>query len=189
VTVCTHARIVMEKGAVRVAVVVVDSCMMPRDLLDKAKDLAAGRTGIPLERMLISATHTHSAPPAMGCLGTDVDTAYAAILPARIVEAIEGAARRVVPARAGWTTTDDFEHTHTRRWILRPDRMKTDPFGGRTVRANMHPGYENPDAIAPSGPVNPAIWMRSLQSADGKPLALLLNYSMPNLTFAVRALC
>lgn len=170
--------IVMEQGAVRIAIVVADSCMMPRNLLDHAKDIAAARTGIPVERMLISATHTHSAPAAMGCLGSDADEKYASSLAERLAAAIEGAAQRVVPARAGWTVIDDFEHTHTRRWILRPDRMKTDPFGARTVRANMHPGYENPDAIAPSGPVDPAISMLSLQSVDGKPLALLANYSM-----------
>jgi hypothetical protein len=170
--------IVMESGATRIVLVVADSCMMPRDLLDRAKEIAAMRTGIPIHRMLISATHTHSAPAAMGCLGSDADSKYAATLPMRIAEAIDGAARRTVPARAGWTTIDDFEHTHNRRWILRPDRMKTDPFGGLTVRANMHPGYENPDAIAPSGPVDPSIAMLSLRSTEGKPIALLANYSM-----------
>ena len=56
--------------------------------------------------------------------------------------------------------------------------MRTDPFGAVTVRANMHPGYQNPDAIAPSGPVDPGISLLSIQTADGKPLALLANYSM-----------
>jgi hypothetical protein len=152
--------------------------MMPRDLLDRAKEIAARRTRISAEHMLISATHTHSAPAAMGCLGTDADKDYADLLPVRIAEAIEQAARRVVPARAGWTAVDDFEHTHCRRWILRPDKIKTDPFGASTVRANMHPGYQNPDAIAPSGPVDPAISLLSLLSNDGKPIALLANYSM-----------
>lgn len=174
-----HARaIVLEKGKLRLAIVVVDSCMMPRDLLDRAKDVAARRTGIPVDRMLISATHTHSAPAAMGCLGSDADSEYVRGLPDLISNAIEGAAGRLAPARAGWTTVDDFEHTHCRRWILRSDRMKADPFGAVTVRANMHPGYQNPEAIAPSGPVDPAISLLSLQTSDGRPLALLANYSM-----------
>ena len=116
--------IVMQKGSIRVAIVVVDTCMMPRDLLDRAKEIAAGRTGIPVHRMLISATHTHSAPAVMGCLGSDADSQYSRTLPDEIANAIEGAAVRLAPARAGWTTVDDFEHTHCRRWILRPDRMK-----------------------------------------------------------------
>ncbi|SRR5581483_2611371 len=173
-----HARcLVMDDGAVRVAVAVVDSCMMSRELLDAAKEMAHVRTGIAVERMLISATHTHSAPAAMGCLGTDADPDYVRFLPGRIAEGIEKAAARLEPARAGWAVIDDFDHTHCRRWIFRPDKMRQDPFGAITVRANMHPGYQNPDAIAPSGPVDAAISLLSIQSADGKPLAVLANYS------------
>lgn len=174
-----HARcLVLERGDVRVAIVVVDSCMMPRDLIDDAKRLASEQTGIPADRMLVSATHTHSAPAAMGALGCRADPAYVAFLPGKIVEAIVQAAKATEPARVGWAAVDDHRHTHTRRWIRRPDRIGTDPFGEKTVRANMHPGYQNPDAIAPSGPVDPALTLLSVQSADGRPLALLANYSM-----------
>jgi hypothetical protein len=170
--------LVMDDGRTRVAVVVVDSCMMPRDLLDRAKEMARARTGIPTDRMLISATHTHSAPAAMACLGTDADPEYVKFLPGRIAEGIEKAAENLTQARAGWAVVDDFEHTYCRRWILRPDKMRADPFGAVTIRANMHPGYQNPDAIAPSGPVDPSISLLSIQTQDGKPLALLANYSM-----------
>src|SRR5438128_889766 len=54
-----HARcLVLDDGDTRLAIVVVDSCMMPRELLDRAKGLAREKTGIPTDRMLISATHT-----------------------------------------------------------------------------------------------------------------------------------
>jgi len=177
-----HARlnakaVVLEDGSTRLAIVVVDSCMMPRELIDRAKEAARGKTGIPVDRMLISATHTHSAPAAMGCLGSDAQADYAGFLIQRIVEAIERAAARLTPAQAGWAVVDDFEDTHCRRWILRPDKTKTDPFGNVTVRANMHPGYQNPDAIAPSGPVDPGLSVLSIQTRDGKPLAVVANYS------------
>jgi hypothetical protein len=128
--------------------------------------------------MLISATHTHSAPPLMGALGTDADPEYTRFVEPRLVEAIAGAVSRLAPARVGWTVVQDPDHTHCRRWILRPDRMGKDPFGGLTVRANMHPGYRNPDFVGPAGPVDPALSVVAFQSADGRPLALLANYSM-----------
>src|ERR1041385_866923 len=57
-----HARcLVLDDGTNRIALAVVDTCMLPRDLIDRAKKLARGQTGIPADRMLISATHTHSA--------------------------------------------------------------------------------------------------------------------------------
>src|SRR5215208_5550152 len=65
--------IVLDDGTTRIALVVADSCMFPRDLLDEAKKIAAKSTGIPTDRMMISATHTHSAPSSMGCLGSDPD--------------------------------------------------------------------------------------------------------------------
>ena len=76
-----HARaIVLEDGKEKIAIVVVDSCMLPRELLDDAKDRASKLTGIRTDRMLISATHTHSAPSSMGCLGSDADANYVKIL-------------------------------------------------------------------------------------------------------------
>jgi len=173
-----HARcLVLDDGATRVAVVIADSLMLPRALLDAAKQAAHKATGIPTGRMLIAATHTHSAPAAMGALGTDVDVEYARHLPARLAEAIETAARNLAPARVGWAVARDPEHTHCRRWILRPDRIGRDPFGGRTVRAMMHPGHQSPNHVGPAGPVDDAVTVLALQSPDGRPIALLANYS------------
>ena len=42
----------------------------------------------------------------------------------------------------------------------------------------MHPGYLNPDVIAPSGPVDPGLTVLSVQTLEGKPIAALANYSM-----------
>ena len=92
--------------------------------------------------------------------------------------AIERAAANLAPARVGWAAVDDDEHTFCRRWIRRPDKMIDDPFGDRTVRANMHPGYVNPDAIGPSGPVDPGLTVLSVQTPEGRPIAVLANYSM-----------
>jgi hypothetical protein len=169
--------LVLDDGETRVALCVVDTCMLPRDLIDRAKELARKATGIPTDRMLVSATHTHSAPSAMGCLGSRVDPDYAAALPAKLAEAIVGATRHLVPARVGWAVVDDWEHTFNRRWIRRHDKMLTDPFGDRNVRAHMHPGHQSPDAVGPSGPVDPGLSVLAVQSPEGRPLALLANYS------------
>ncbi|MCI0539000.1 MAG: hypothetical protein L0Z50_27655 [Verrucomicrobiales bacterium] len=168
----------LDDGTTRLVLCVVDTCMIPRDLIDRAKAGASQATGVPAERMLVSATHTHSAPSAMGCLGSRVDPTYAAFLPGRIAAAMVGAVAQLAPARVAWAQTDDWEHTFNRRWIRRADKMLTDPFGQRNVRANMHPGHESSDAVGPSGPVDPQLSVLAVQRADGKPLALLANYSM-----------
>ncbi|TWU17149.1 Cytochrome c [Novipirellula galeiformis] len=170
--------LVLDDGQTRLAIVVVDNLMIPRDLLDLAKEMAHEATGIPTERMLISSTHTHSAPAAMACLGSRADDEYRKFLPGQIAKSIHQAAKQLTPAKVGWTAIQDPLHNHCRRWIFRGDRIGTDPFGTRNVRANMHPGYQSPNHIGPSGPADHGLSLLSVQSLDGKPLAVLGNYAM-----------
>ncbi len=169
---------VFDDGSTRIAIVVVDSCMLPRELLDAAKSEASKRTGIPIDHMLISATHTHFAPASMGCLGSRPDPEYPAFLIPRLARAIESAADRLQPAQIGFARLRAPNYTYCRRYIRRPDRILRDPFGEPTVRANMHPGFLSPDAIGPSGPVDDELSLIAIQTTAGKPLGLLANFSM-----------
>ena len=163
----------------RVAISIVDSCMIPRTMCDEIKKEVHHHTGIAKDHILIAATHTHSAPSVMHyCLGTQADPNYTKFLPPKVVESIVAAHKNVQPAQAAWATFDAGDYTKTRRWITRTDRFGTDPFGERTVHAMMHPGYRNPNYIGESGPADPWFSLLSLQSRDGKPLALLGNFSM-----------
>jgi hypothetical protein len=174
-----HARcLVLDDGTTRVAIAVVDTLMMPREFCDEARERAAKASGIPADRILVSAVHSHSAPSVMGALGTGVQEDYVPVLRDGIVKAIVQATRNLAPARVGWTVADAGRHTHCRRWILRPDRLGTDPFGQRNVRAMMHPGYQSPRHVGPSGPVDPDLTLLSVQSPDGRPIAVLANFSM-----------
>tara|TARA_Y100000588_G_scaffold366671_1_gene432642 strand:+ start:6601 stop:8697 length:2097 start_codon:yes stop_codon:yes gene_type:complete len=170
--------IVLADGKIEIAIVVVDSCMMPRPMLDEAKALATQRTGIPSNHILVSATHTHTAPSTLGCLGTDADPRYTPYLKGKIAEAIAEAQKRLQPAQAGWNHADAAEFTALRRWVRRPDRIANDPFGNPTVRANMHAGRNWDDVTGESGPEDPDLTMISIQDRKGKPLAILANFSM-----------
>lgn len=179
----THGRLhmrwlVLDDGGTRIALGVLDSCMIPGEFADTVKAGAAKLTGIPADRIMLSATHTHSAPSLMQLLGTPPDPAYRAFALPLIIEGLERAVRNLAPARIGWTVVPAPKHTHTRVWIRRPDRMLTDPFGEVSVRAMMHPGHQSPDAIGPSGPSDPALTLIAVQSPDRRPIAVLANYSM-----------
>ena len=99
--------LVLDDGTTKLAIVVADNLMMPRELLDRAKTLAEQATGIPVDHILISATHTHSAPSVMGALGTPSDEVYERGLPELLARAIEQAAGQLVPARVGWGVAQD----------------------------------------------------------------------------------
>ena len=54
-----HVRcIVLKNGDTRIALAVVDSCMVHREQLDPAKKAASEACGIPVENMMVSSTHT-----------------------------------------------------------------------------------------------------------------------------------
>ncbi|MCA9147630.1 MAG: hypothetical protein KDB05_32895, partial [Planctomycetales bacterium] len=127
---------------------------------------------------LISATHTHTAPSCMGALGTDADGDYLPVLRAGIVEALVKAEANLEPAQVGWAVRNAAEYTALRRWIRRPDRLAEDPFGNLTVRANMHAGRNWDDVVGESGPEDPDLSLISVQSRDGRPIAVLANFSM-----------
>jgi hypothetical protein len=165
-------------GKEQIAIVVVDSCMMGKPLLDEAKALAAKRTGIATNHMLISATHAHSAPSAFACLGTDADPRYVPFLRDKLVEAVVAAQKNLEPARIGWAKGFAPEFTALRQWIRRPDRLAEDPFGNKTLRANMHAGRVWDDVTGEAGPEDPDLTLISIQARDGRPLAVLGNFSM-----------
>ena len=170
--------LVLDDRTTRLAIVIIDSCMIPRELLDAAKEMAHEETNIPTSHMLVSATHTHNAPAAMRCLGCPPDDKYPQVLPSLIARSIILANERLVPARVGWNVIQDPQHNHCRRWIFRPDRMEKDVFGRKTVRANMYPPHQSPNHLGPSGPADQDLSLLSVQTLDGRPLAVLGNYAM-----------
>ncbi|MFN0198302.1 MAG: LamG-like jellyroll fold domain-containing protein [Planctomycetaceae bacterium] len=170
--------LVLSDDTTKLCIVVVDSCMMGRPLLDDAKSLANKLTGIPVDRILISATHTHSAPASMGCLGTDADPNYVPFLIEKIAEAVAAADANLQPAQVGFGKADAAEYTALRQWIRQPHKLEADPFGNLTVRANMHAGANWDVVTGEAGPEDPDLSLISIQSRDGKPLAILANFSM-----------
>ena len=170
--------VVLDNGTERVAIVVVDSCMIGRVTLDDAKHLAAQRTKIRPDRMLISATHTHTAPSSMACLGTELDENYVVFLRDRLAETIALAESHLEPAEVGWAVRNAADYTALRRWIIRPDRIAMDPFGNPTLRANMHAGANLDHVTGESGPEDPDLSMIAFRSPEGRPIAVLSNFSM-----------
>ena len=181
-----HVRaIVLDDGQIQLAIAVVDSCYVQRDVLDDAKQRASDRTGIPTSRMLVSATHTHSAPPAKpgaGTRGSETEdlTAneekYSEQLRAGIAEAIARAYESRTPAEAGWGAAQLPDELSNRRWFKPAGTIPPNPFGGTTDKVQMNPGRD--DLIKPAGPVDPEISILSVRTTDGQPLALLANYSL-----------
>lgn len=170
--------LVLDDGRTRLAIVVCDSCMMPRDVLDAAKRLAQERTGLAAEHILISATHTHTAPSCTGVFQSDPDAEYQQFVIRRIADAIQCAVNNLEPARVGWGVGRVPGEVFNRRWRMKPGTIPANPFGGTNDLVKMNPPAGSVDLIEPAGPTDPDVVVVSVQSRAGRPLALLANYSL-----------
>ena len=165
-------------GGMRIVFAVVDSCMVHRGQLDPAKKRASEATGIPVEQMLMCATHTHSAPFANAQHGTPQELAYQERLIDGIAQAVIEAANSLQPARVGWSGYDLPDEVFNRRWFLKPGTVPTNPFGEDTDIVKMNPPRNNDILINPAGPTDPEVSVLYVENANGRPLSVFANYSL-----------
>src|SRR5215471_2082345 len=126
-----HARcLVLDDGTTKLAIVVVDACMIPREICDAAKALAEKKTNIPAKNILISATHTHTAPTLAGTFQSEPDPEYVKFLTQKIAEGIEKAHKNLAPAKIAWRVAEEPNQVFNRRWHMKPGVKNLDPFGG-----------------------------------------------------------
>ena len=165
------------------AIVVCDSCMIPRELILRAKSLAAEKTGIPASQILISATHAHSCPTLTGVFQSDPDQGYVQFLIERIAMGIAKATRQLEPAQVGWGVfqgppAEQSALLFNRRWLLKDHETVQDPFGATNDRILTNPGFGNPKIEKSVNLIDPDLSLLSVQSSTGRPIAVLANYSL-----------
>ena len=171
-----HARaLVLDDGKTTLALVVVDNLGAGPDVLDEAKAIAAAKTGMAVEKMLISSTHTHSGPPLN--TRSEPAAAYRKLFVEGVAESIIKAHAALKPAAVGAAAHPLADEVFNRRWYLKPGKMPLNPFG-RMDTVKMNPGT-SPDVIDhPAGPTDPDITIISVQDAKRKPIAVFANYSL-----------
>lgn len=175
-----HARcLALHDGHHEIIFAIVDACLIPREICEKAKDIVVAKTGVPKSQMLISATHTHSAAAMTPAFQSDPDPEYVAALPERIAQGLIHAHENLEPAEVGWGFGSDPSQVFNRRWFVKEGQSYENPFGGMGDRAMMNPGAVNPKASVPAGPVDQDVAVLAARSkADGRPIAMLANYSL-----------
>ena len=171
--------LVLDDGKTQVVWVVIDNLGVPKKVVAEAKELAAKATGIPVEHMLVSGTHTHSGVnPADEPSAADAKAvAYRQVMLEGISQAIIRAHAALRPAAVGAAARPLTHEVFNRRWYLKPGKMPPNPFG-EYDQVKMNPGT-SPDVLdRPAGPTDPDISVLSVVDAKRKPLALFANYSL-----------
>lgn len=170
-----HVRcLVLDDGTTKIAFAVADTLHLTSDIWDDAKKKLAADTGIPASHLMFSATHTHSSVAAVR--NTDASLDYRSFVISRIVDGVKRALNNLEPARIAWGTGKLPQWVGNRRWLLKEGFTNPNPFGGED-RAVMNPSSTLiPKLAGPAGPTNPEVYCLSVQSPDGRPIALMANY-------------
>lgn len=176
-----HARcLVLDNGQTRLAFVVCDLIGLSRYLCDEARRLVQKETGLPAANLVMSGTHTHSATSALGerySTSPELDD-YQKFVARRIADVVHCAINNLAPARIGWATGAEPRHVFNRRWFMKPGTVPVTPFGGTNDLVRMNPPRANANLVKPAGPTDPEICLIAVQSPEGRPIALLANYSL-----------
>ncbi len=167
----------LEVDGERVALVTCDVTSLPLAIVRQARALIESQLSIPAEHLMISATHTHTAPQLRPRYVTRADAAarqktddYVRQLPERIAAAVQLAlaSAQVANVDAGMGQADGL--SFNRRFRMRDGTIQTNP------------GKEQPELVqqivAPDGPIDPQVAVVSFAAGQSQPLATLVNYSL-----------
>lgn len=166
--------IVFEKDGTRVALVGLDLIATTFGMVNEARKLIEEQTGIPGKHVMISATHSHTGPvlsdgkPRDAAFGgsNKIAVEYMAELPKKIADAVKkaDAARKPAVVKHGIGKEDGL--AFNRRFHMADGSV------------GWNPGKRNPKIVRPAGPTDPAVPVVSVETADGKPLAVYVNFAM-----------
>ena len=174
-----HARcLALDDGQTRLVMVVADSCVIGRPIFDEAKKMVQEATGLPLENMMMSATHSHSCGTLQAVGQSEPSPVYQRFVVRRIADGVRRALNNLAPAKIAHGSANVPNQVFNRRWKMKPGGIPVTPLGVTTDQVKTNPGINNPNLAEPAGPTDPQVSFISVQTDDGKPLALLANYSL-----------
>lgn len=171
--------LVLDDGVAPIAIVICDATFMGAAVHDEAKEIVRERTGVPPDRILTATTHSHMAVRMLPSIAArhPENAKYHKNVSRRIAEAVCRAMANRAPARVGWGVAAKPQYCRNRRWVMKPGTLGPNPFGEYTDRVQMG-GQPEKNRVRPAGPVDPDLSVLSIEYADGRPLALLANYSV-----------
>jgi neutral ceramidase len=158
--------VVLSDGDTRLALVLLDLIMLPREDVEAIRAKTADRSAIPPEQVMIACTHTHTGPAPRTTPIVRRDDAYFAWLTGRVADCVTLAARRLRPARLAWGAGEQHDISYCRRYRMRDGSVR------------MHPRTKDPDIVEPASPIDPQVSVLYIEDVHECPLAVIARFSM-----------
>lgn len=174
-----HAKaVVFANNGVKAAIVACGLTSIPLAIIQEARAQVGKICDVPPENVMITALHTHTTPlirprfyrnhasPAQ----LKVAHAYLAQLPGLIAESVKQADAKLTPVKMSAALGKVEGVAHNRRYLMKDGQV------------TMNPGKNDPSDMAnvgrEAGPTDPGLPLVYFDTAAGKPIASMINFSM-----------
>ena len=167
--------IVLRSGETKAALVSLDLIGTLRPFVEKARKLIEEETGIPAANVMISATHTHTAPVLSKRRTRDSEqnvtatavAAYVEQLPAKVAASVKAAYSTLQPAEALAATGSENAITFNRRFHMADGTV------------GWNPGKLNDSIVKPAGPIDASVPIVMFRHGESRtPFSVYVNYSV-----------
>jgi neutral ceramidase len=168
----------LETETIRLALVVVDTCVMALDYAQRVRLQVQEATGIPFQHISVCTTHTHAGGSVSEVHLCGPDPVYSEILPTKIVESVQLAIQNARPAQIAFGSVQVPEHVLCRRYIMKPGYQGTNPVTGNAEEVVTNPfGAEGGIAESAASP-DPEVGYLAIRDLKGHWISILANYSL-----------
>jgi len=157
--------VVFDDGEQRAALVSIDVCVLPGELVRTLQQACAAATGIAAEAVIIAATHTHVAPCTTNQLVGAVDPAFLKRLGEAVAQSV-GAAIANLETCALFAGTGYLEQMGWNRRGMRRDGS-----------CHMYWGSWQPDFVGLEGPRDGAVGVIYARKADGQVKVVIPSFA------------
>lgn len=169
--------LVMEDDSITIVLVVVDICVMGKELIDDVKATIQEQTGINPENILISSTHAHSTGSVESVLLCAADLPYRRRLSGLILQSVLQAKQNMKPAKIAFGSIDVPEHVVCRRYDMKPGYKAYNPVTNSVDKIKTNPMGDEDKIERRRGVPDPAVGYLAVQDLNSKWISVLANYS------------
>ena len=155
-------------GNERAVLLSIDHCGMPLDVATAYRQHISEVTGIPMESVYISATHTHTGPFLVKNSQQELEQEYYQLVYRKMADAASLAIQDLKPAKMGWGVGHAPNVAFIRRYRMKDGSVRTNP------------GIDHPDILEPIGQVDDRVSVLRFDQEGGNSLVLVQFANHPD---------
>lgn len=164
--------IILKNETTPIAIVAIDALFIPDDIVANSRTKISQQIPLPAQNMIFSASHTHHGGPIVDVFLSERDPAYCAYVEEKIVECVISAWNNLSKVKIGFAEGEQEGIAFNRRFYMKDGTVVT------------HPGWRNPQIVAPAGPVDPQVLAMFITKEDGTMLGAVINYALHGTVFS-----